>query len=244
MGSEPALERVSRSPERSEGEGVTGILSIWLSGSTKAQKDLCKTLGDPLEEFHWRVRSMIRRVTRWLVAMGLRLHADKTRMTHTLTPYRGLVGFDFLGFTFRHYPVDQSGRGGLPGFKTSITPSEKAINRHMAAIGQLLPQLRTASQAQGIRELDLIIGGWAAYYAECVPAAILSHCDNLMEACFCAGPASAIPTRKNSGSSPVTGIAAGSTVGSFPPPKASNCAHTVPRTTSTRLGAYINSFLF
>jgi RNA-directed DNA polymerase len=113
--------------------------------------------------------------------MGLRLHAEKTRMTHTLTPYRGLVGFDFLGFTIRHYPVDQSGRGGLPRFKISITPSEKAINRHMAAIGQLLSQLRTASRAQVIRELDLIIGGWAAYYAECVPAAILSQCDNLME---------------------------------------------------------------
>lgn len=44
--------------------GFSNILkrcSIWLSGSTKAQKDLGKTLGDPVEEFRHQVLSMIQR---------------------------------------------------------------------------------------------------------------------------------------------------------------------------------------
>lgn len=44
--------------------GFSNILrrcSIWLSGSTKAQKDLSRTLGDPVEEFRRQVLSMIQR---------------------------------------------------------------------------------------------------------------------------------------------------------------------------------------
>lgn len=44
--------------------GFSNILrrsSIWLSGSTKPQKDLTKCLLDPLEEFHKQIRDMMRR---------------------------------------------------------------------------------------------------------------------------------------------------------------------------------------
>ncbi len=44
--------------------GFSNILkrcSIWLSGSTKAQKDVCKVLGDPVEEFRRQIRDMIKR---------------------------------------------------------------------------------------------------------------------------------------------------------------------------------------
>lgn len=44
--------------------GFSNILrrsSIWLSGSTKPQKDLEKCLSDPLEEFHKQIRDMVRR---------------------------------------------------------------------------------------------------------------------------------------------------------------------------------------
>jgi len=46
--------------------GFSNILkrcSIWLSGSTKAQKDLDKVLGDPLEEFRRQIRDMLQRNT-------------------------------------------------------------------------------------------------------------------------------------------------------------------------------------
>jgi len=44
--------------------GFSNILrrcSIWLSGSTKAQKDVSKMLGDPVEEFRRQVRAMLKR---------------------------------------------------------------------------------------------------------------------------------------------------------------------------------------
>lgn len=44
--------------------GFSNILkrcSIWLSGSTKAQKDLCKVLGDPVEEFRRQIQDMLKR---------------------------------------------------------------------------------------------------------------------------------------------------------------------------------------
>src|SRR5712691_11869567 len=50
-----------------------------------------------------------RRVRHWLARMGLQLHADKTRFTHTLTPYQGQVGFDFLGFNIRQERATRAG---------------------------------------------------------------------------------------------------------------------------------------
>src|SRR5712691_1845618 len=47
------------------------------------------------------LKRAIKRVRQWLATMGLRLHAQKTHITHTLTPYQGRVGFDFLGFNIR-----------------------------------------------------------------------------------------------------------------------------------------------
>jgi len=39
--------------------------------------------------------------TEWLRGIGLELKPSKTRITHTLHPHEGNVGFDFLGFV-RH----------------------------------------------------------------------------------------------------------------------------------------------
>lgn len=146
-----------------------------------AEKPLLVRYADDFVIFHSRLEELqkaARRVTRWLAALGLRLHADKTRITHTLTPFQGQIGFDFLGFTIRQYSEGKSTHSKSPGIKTSITPSEKAIKRHMDAIGQRLSQMRSASQAQVIDTLNPIIGGWAAYYLEVVPAATLSKCDD------------------------------------------------------------------
>jgi len=51
-----------------------------------------------------------RRVKHWLARMGLHLRADKTRFTHTLTPYQGQVGFEFLGFSIRQEPGELQDR--------------------------------------------------------------------------------------------------------------------------------------
>ena len=54
------------------------------------------------------LQQAVRHIRRWLATMGLHLHAHKTRITHTLTPYQGQVGFDFLGFHIRQEPVENS----------------------------------------------------------------------------------------------------------------------------------------
>src|SRR2546430_2595577 len=115
----------------------------------------------------------VKRVRHWLATMGLHLHAQKTRITHTLTPYQRRVGFDFLGFNIRQ---EHSLR-----VKTIVTPSQEANKRHLAAIEQRLRLLQTASQAQVIAELNPLILGWANYYAGIVEASIMSQYDDLME---------------------------------------------------------------
>src|SRR5216684_5935348 len=152
------------------------------------------------------LQQAVRRVKHWLARMGLQLHADKTRFTHTLTPYQGQVSFDFLGFSIRQEPVEniargQSGQEHSPGgkaittslmhrlapqehslrVKTIITPSEEASKRHLAAIEQRLQQLQTAPQARVITELNPLIVGWTAYYNGVVPAATMSRYDDLVE---------------------------------------------------------------
>jgi RNA-directed DNA polymerase len=138
--------------------------------------------------------------------MGLHLHADKTRITHTLTPYQGQVGFDFVGFNIRQESVEKPSPGkhgqesslGMKTFftsftgwlapqesslrvKTIINPSQEAVKRHLAAIDQRLQQLQTASQARVIEELNPLIIGWVAYYNGVVPAASMSRYDDLVE---------------------------------------------------------------
>ncbi len=41
----------------------------------------------------------------WLAEMGLKLKPSKTHIRHTLTEFDGQIGFDFLGFTIRQFPV-------------------------------------------------------------------------------------------------------------------------------------------
>lgn len=62
-----------------------------------------------------------------------------------------------------------------------ITPSKEASQRHLAAIVQRLSQLRSASQARLIEELNPLIDGWAAYYQGIVSAETLGRYDEFVE---------------------------------------------------------------
>jgi RNA-directed DNA polymerase len=109
-------------------------------------------------------------VSQWLADMGLELKPSKTRITHTLREHEGAVGFDFLGFHIRQYPVGKthSGRntnGALLGFKTIIRPSREAIHRHSAAIREIVRRYANAPQAALIARLNPLIRGWTNYYA-------------------------------------------------------------------------------
>ncbi len=116
----------------------------------------------------------------WLAEMGLRLKPSKTRITHTLKEHEGNVGFDFLGFNIRQYPVGQyrtSTYRGKPGFKTLIKPSRKAVKQHQDKIRETIRQHRGAPQAALIAALNPIIRGWAAYHRTGVAKQTFSKMD-------------------------------------------------------------------
>lgn len=103
----------------------------------------------------------------WLATLGLELHPDKTRISHTLEPYNGHLGFDFLGFHIRQYPVGKYHTRtfrAAPGFKTLIKPSAKALQRHRDRLRDLVHQQRGVAQAALIRVLNPVIQGWCNYY--------------------------------------------------------------------------------
>ena len=115
----------------------------------------------------------------WLAGVGLELKPEKTRSSHTLTPYEGQVGFDFLGFAVRQYPVGyhRSGARRL-GFKTWIKPSKASQRRHYAALADAVRRRRMAPQSQLIAALNPLIRGWAHYYAGAVAQAVFTQMDH------------------------------------------------------------------
>jgi RNA-directed DNA polymerase len=115
----------------------------------------------------------------WLAGVGLELKPEKTRISHTLTPYAGQVGFDFLGFTVRQYPVGYHRTGALRlGFKTWIKPSQASQGRHYAALAEVVRRHRTATQDQLIGVLNPLIRGWANYHARSVAQAAFNQMDH------------------------------------------------------------------
>src|SRR5579883_3222814 len=52
-----------------------------------------------------------RRVRSWLSTLGLQLSAHKTHFAHTLMPFQGEVGFDFLGFHLHQEPCEKRPAG-------------------------------------------------------------------------------------------------------------------------------------
>jgi len=136
-----------------------------------SDKDVLQTAANAVEE--------------WLKDMGLTLNQKKTRITHTLTPYQGNMGFHFLGFTVRQIPKSekQSGKDthGRPlGFKTFIRPSKEKIKYHTAIRGKKIKKLRGAPQEALIRELNPMIRGWANYYRTVETRKVFRRCDKTL----------------------------------------------------------------
>ena len=109
-------------------------------------------------------------VSAWLAPMGLELKASKTSITHTLQPHEGKVGFDFLGFTIRQFPVGKR-HSGLDnkrqplGFTSVMKPSVLAIKRHTRRLDTILRRHRSSPQSVLIDELNPVIRGWSNYYS-------------------------------------------------------------------------------
>ena len=154
--------------------GMEAVVTDGATHGSSREQPLLVRYADDFVLLHADLKELqqaVRRVKHWLATVGLHIHADKTRFTHTLTPYQGQVGFDFLGFHLHQEPRA----------KTIIAPSQEASKRHLTMIEQRLQQLHTAPQARVIAELNPLILGWATYYAGVVPAATMSRYDELVE---------------------------------------------------------------
>lgn len=128
---------------------------------------------------------MSARGEKWLKEMSLELKPSKTRISHTLTPYEGNIGFDFLGFNIRQHLVGkhQSGRncqGKKLGFKTIIKPSKKKIATHIESIRNVIDAYKTAPQEALISNLNPIIRGWCNYYSTVSSKETFSTCKNII----------------------------------------------------------------
>jgi RNA-directed DNA polymerase len=120
----------------------------------------------------------------WLKGIGLELKPSKTRITHTLTATDGQVGFDFLGWNVRQHPVGRthSGKkagGQRLGFKTIITPSKDAQQRHQAHLADVIRHHQAVTQAALIGKLNPVIRGWVNYHATGVAKSIFAKMDAL-----------------------------------------------------------------
>jgi len=160
------------------------------SGSRRFQTPNVVVYADDLVILH-EDRTVVERcqavVSEWLREMGLALKPRKTRITHTLDVAEGTPGFDFLGFQIRQYPVGKtkSGkdcRGRLHGFKTRITPSPTAVQRHVEALRKTIDRHRHAEHEALIKALNPQIIGWSAYYAHVGSARAFQRLDHTVYA--------------------------------------------------------------
>jgi len=115
----------------------------------------------------------------------LELKPSKTRLSHTLNEYQGNVGFNFLGFSLRQYPVGRTHTGttsnGKPlGFKTLIKPSKEGVQRHLQALRRIVQRSQSLSQEQLIDQLNPVIYGWTLYYRTVVSKKQFTVCDYLL----------------------------------------------------------------
>jgi RNA-directed DNA polymerase len=121
----------------------------------------------------------------WLQGMSLELKPSKTRVSHTLIPYEGNVGFNFLGFNIRQYPVGKHQSGCKPhgeklGFKTIIKPSKAKICLHTETVRNIIKAYKTAPQAALINKLNPVIRGWCNYYSKVCSKDTFSNCDYVL----------------------------------------------------------------
>ena len=115
----------------------------------------------------------------------MELKPSKTKITHTLNQVEGNVGFDFLGFNIRQYPVgkhhsSKSTHSEILGFKTIIKPSKDKVKLHTQKIAEVIKKHRASQQIVLIKELNPIIKGWSNYYSTVCSKDTYSKCDSIL----------------------------------------------------------------
>jgi RNA-directed DNA polymerase len=158
--------------------------------NTKQEKPILVRYADDFLILHSKkeeIEKTTQKITAWLKNMGLTLSPTKTKVTHTLTPDAGNVGFDFLGYTVRQFPAGKTHTGKNPGgkslgFKTIIKPSKKSVKAHLSQMNQWVNKLKPAPQEAVIKKLNPIIKGWCNYHKTICAKKVFEGCDRCLHA--------------------------------------------------------------
>jgi len=122
-------------------------------------------------------------IQEWLQGMGLELKDAKTRFAHTLEAKEecgGNVGFDFLGFTIRQFPVGKDHTKTHASYKTIIKPSKRSIQRHYQELAAVIEEMQAATTDDVIRALNPKIVGWCTYYKNAVSTRAFQKLDHML----------------------------------------------------------------
>ena len=131
-----------------------------------------------LHEQKWVVLALKTEVIRFLKGIGLELSETKTRLKHTLVlqnddtkeeGFDGNIGFDFLGFTFRHfhskYRSAFDSKGRPLGHTLLIYPSKEKCQSHRKKLHEIIfKQGKALRQEALIKKLNPVISGWSRYF--------------------------------------------------------------------------------
>ena len=74
------------------------------------------------------------------------------------------MGFNFLGFTVRQFPVGKNRTRTHASYKTIIKPSKSSIERHYRELAETIERMRAATIDNVIGALNPKIIGWCNYY--------------------------------------------------------------------------------
>lgn len=104
-------------------------------------------------------------------------------------------GFDFLGFTIRHYPAPKTTKSG---YKLLITPSKQSIQQIRKKLGDRWQAHIGANIEATISHLNPVIRGWANYFRPVVASATFGSLDTWMFKRQCRWTTRTHPTKSNS----------------------------------------------
>ncbi len=165
--------------------GIEECASLGLTQRTKVQAPRLIRYADDLVVLHRDlevIEQVKTKLETWLAEYGLKFKPSKTSITHTLTPYEGKVGFDFLSFHFRQHLVSKYRAkvtlyGKSKPFTTLITPSREAQRKHVVKLKLTIRQYKSAPAKDLIHRLNPIIRGWTNYHRQVVSSKVFNRLD-------------------------------------------------------------------
>ncbi len=163
-----------------------GPATIVRGGKRVTNNVYCIRYADDFVVFHntWEgIQRCKEAIQEWLQGMGLALKDAKTRFAHTLEAKEacgGNVGFDFLGFTIRQFPVGKDQTKTHASYKTIIKPSKSSIQRHYQALAAVIEGMKAATTDDVIRALNPKIIGWCNYYRNAVSTKAFQKLDHML----------------------------------------------------------------